>query len=270
MSLTATRSANRSIAQAFVDARLQATPLQDYPGTQPTSLDEAYAVQDEAIGLWPDAIGGWKVGRITGDGMAKYGTDRLLGPIFSPLIWQDDGSARTVGMFEGGFAAVEGEYIIEIGADAPTDKVDWTTEEALGMVGAVYAGIEIASSPFPGINIEGPLVTISDFGNNLGLICGPAIPDALSTPLEDWKVKTLIAGSVVGEASAAGIPGGPVESLRYALGNAARRGHPCKKGMKISTGAVTGVHEVKVGQRADVHFPGGIVLSCQFAPVKGN
>ena len=71
------------IARSFVDARRAGRSLPDYPGTAPTALADAYAVQDAAIALNEAEIGGWKVGRIN---PPIDGVDRLAGPIFTRQI----------------------------------------------------------------------------------------------------------------------------------------------------------------------------------------
>ena len=53
-----------AIAAAFVSARLSQTAVPDYPGALPTAMSQSYAIQDEAIGLFPDTIIGWKVGGV--------------------------------------------------------------------------------------------------------------------------------------------------------------------------------------------------------------
>ena len=49
-------SAAGDIARAFVDARRNWKTLAEYPGRRPTDLAGAYAIQDAAIALMPDAI----------------------------------------------------------------------------------------------------------------------------------------------------------------------------------------------------------------------
>ena len=52
------------IAGRFLDARRSAGSLDAYPGAMPTTLEEAYAIQDEAIARWQRPVIGWKVGRV--------------------------------------------------------------------------------------------------------------------------------------------------------------------------------------------------------------
>ena len=56
------------------------------------------------------------------------------------------------------------------------------------------------------------VVTISDFGNNYGLIVGAPIDGLLDRPFEEWTCETHINGEHIGTANASGMPGGPVES----------------------------------------------------------
>ena len=76
----------RAIARAFVEARRAGRALPTYPGTVPGTLEAAYAIQDAAIALVPDAIDGWKLGRIPPPLDAQFGAGRLAGPIFAASV----------------------------------------------------------------------------------------------------------------------------------------------------------------------------------------
>ncbi len=250
-------------AKCLTDARRRALGFDTYPDPLPVSLDEAYDIQDKAISLWADELSGWKVGRITGDNEVRFGTDRFAGPVFSRLVQKRSGQAIIMPVFENGFTAVEGEITAVIAHDADPAKVNYTTEEALAMIGALHMGVEIASSPFSRINEFGPLVTISDFGNNYGLILGDKISNWQDFKFEEWEFTTHINGKEVGRAIPTGLPGGPVESVRFLLENTARRGLPVKAGMMILTGAITGVHQAHIGDTAEVGFSGLASVSCE-------
>lgn len=250
-------------AKCFTDARRQALGFDKYPDPLPTSIDEAYAIQDKAISLWGDVLTGWKVGRITGDNEAKFGTDRLAGPVFSRVVHKRAEGRTDMPVFENGFAAIEGEVTAVIACDADPDKLEYSTEDALSMIGALHMGVEVASSPFSGINDFGPLVTISDFGNNYGLILGDEIPNWKDFDFDGWEFATRVNNKEVGRATPVGLPGGPVESVRFLLENTAKRGLPLEAGMLILTGAITGVHEANIGDTAEVSFTGLASVSCK-------
>jgi 2-keto-4-pentenoate hydratase len=253
----------QSIAQCFVDARLAAAPLRDFPGHVPTDLATAYRIQDAAIAMWPDEIAGWKIGRVAPEFENQFGRSRLAGPIFLNSIRPSAGIAPTpFPVFDGGFAAIEAEYLIVLGEDAAPGKQNWTAEEARHLIGGIHAGIETAGSPLASINSLGPTVVVSDFGNNSGLILGKAIADWRTRADRDLACWSFIDGNCVGQGSAADLPGGPIESLRFVLELSARRGRPLKKGMLISTGALTGIHEIVAGQKGRIAFSGGSDMKC--------
>jgi 2-keto-4-pentenoate hydratase len=246
------------IARRLVRARLGASALPDYPGSLPPSLDAGYATQDAAIALWPTRAVGWKVGKIPDAWLARMGEERLVGPIFEDAVQtHNPGEAGVFAVIDGGFAAVEAEYVFRIGADAPAGKVVWRDDEALALVEALMVGVELAGSPLPRINDLGPAVVVSDFGNNAGLILGPPVPEwqrMLGTLEQDLRCETSIDGVVVGSGRASDISGGLVAALRFALARCARRGMPLRAGQYVSTGAATGIHDIRAGQQAKVVF----------------
>ena len=248
------------IARRLVRARLQATALPDYPGALPPSLDAGYASQDAAIAMWPTRVAGWKVGRIPDAWLARMGEERLVGPIFEDAVQQAlSGEAAGFAVIADGFAAVEAEFVFRLGADAPVGKTAWTDDEALALVDALLVGAELAGSPLPRINDLGPAVVVSDFGNNAGLILGPPVPEwrrMLGTLEQDLRCETAIDGEVVGSGRASDIAGGLVAALRFALARCARRGMPLRAGQLVSTGAATGIHDIRAGQQARVSFDG--------------
>lgn len=254
----------RSIARAFVEARLSTSPIEDYPGSMPADLDAAYAIQDEAIAQWPDTIGGWKVGRIPEDLEDRFGCDRLAGPIFANTIRDiRPGDVPEMPIFAGGFAAVEAEFVAVIAADAPADKLDWTPVETLEMIAAVRAGIEVASSPFADINDFGPAVTISDFGNNAGLVIGAAIRDWQDRDPQSMTCEARVDGTIVGHGGAYRLKGGIVRSVQFMLENAARRGRALRQGCFVATGQTSGIHAVSPGQDACISFADDDQLRCR-------
>ena len=247
------------IARSFVEARRAGHALPKYPGDMPAALDTAYAVQDAAIGLTPDDIAGWKVGKIT---PPLGGTDRLAGPIFADQVFIDDGSPIAMPIFADGFGAAESEFLLRIGAAPDPAKTSYTIDEARALIDAVHVGIEIASSPFPGINEHGPGVTISDFGNNNGLIVGPAIEHWQDEDLNSWPVELWIEGQRAGAATSATMLDGPFGAARFLFELMAARGIALSPGQWISTGAVTGVHPVEVGDRVTARFDDRLTVDC--------
>ncbi len=164
-----------AVAQAFVQARRDARVLESYPGERPSDLSLAYRIQDRAIVLDGRRVVGWKVGKINPPDDLRLGCNRLAGPIFADTVMPaEPGVIPEMPIFAGSFAAAEAELLLHLapGWDGALPHDDAATRSLLD---DIRLGIEIASSPYPGINADGPTVTASDFGNNAGLVIGPPL-----------------------------------------------------------------------------------------------
>jgi 2-keto-4-pentenoate hydratase len=254
-----------AISEAFVWARLAGVKLEGFPGSIPGSLVEAYGVQDAAISRWPDDIVGWKVGWIAPSQRDASGDGRLVGPVFRGDLrtTSDELDIVTFAVFDGGFAAVEAEFVFRIARDAEPGRMRYSSDDAAALVGALHVGVETAGSPLATINELGPTVVVSDFGNNAGLILGPEVRDWRARDWASLTCETFVEGKSVGRGSAAAVENGPLDSLAFALGRLAARGRPLKAGDYVTTGAVTGIHDIVAGQEAAVVFDGIVTIRCR-------
>jgi len=248
------------IAQAFVGARQARQGFAEYPGAMPETLEEAYGIQARAIALFDRPVAGWKVGRVPDALVERYGANRLAGPIFAgSIVHAEAGDAPEMMIFRDGFGAAEAEYLARLGPLPETFDRAWTNADILPYIAEMRLGIEIASSPFAGINAHGPAVTISDFGNNNGLLIGYGISseeDFLS-----WPVSLTIDGEVAGTGTAGNMLDGPIGAVRFLFERAAL-GLKLAEGQWISTGAVTGVHPVQPGAKVEARFGPDLRVQC--------
>ncbi len=258
----------QAIATAFVEARRAARALLSYPGLAPGDLGSAYRIQDAAIELDGRSIKGWKVGRINPPLDGQLGANRLAGPIFAETVVSlNNSEVPVMPVFADGFAAAEAELLLHI-APGMADKRPVTDAETRLVIDEVRLGMEIASSPYPGINEDGPTVTASDFGNNHGLVMGAPLDDWQETDLCAISVRTLIDGVLIGEATAATMLDGPFGAVRFLLANLAARGIDISGGTWVSTGAITGVHQVVPGQAVQAQFGTHGSVQCTIGTAK--
>ena len=255
-------------ARAFVEARQSGRALAVYPGERPFDLAQAYRVQDIALSLWRRAVGGWKVGRINAPDDARLGANRLAGPIFADTIVDGTAGEPVLPVFAEGFAAGEAEFLLRL-RTRPSVPLPRDDAETLDWIDDVRIGLEIASSPYPGINDDGACVTVSDHGNNAGLVLGRPVPRELWGELGSIEVRTRIGGVEVGRASASTMLDGPLGAVRFLLGNLAERGIELQARWWVSSGAVTGVHGVRPGDRLSASFIGIGEVSCGIGAVSG-
>jgi len=255
------------IAAAFVAARQQGSLLINYPGPLPDGLEAAYAIQRRGIMLTGVPVVGWKVGRLAPDLAARFGTERLGGPIFqNRMIDAIDGSKAAVPVLPG-FAAAEAEVLVQL-RETPPPGLNQTALE--DYISAVRFGLEIASSPFPGINDHGPAVTISDFGNNFGAVLGPAIENWRGDGLAGRGVETLIDGVCAGTGVIAAGGDGPWGAALFLINLLHAQGRPPGPGTWISTGALTGIHEIAPGMEIEARLEGAGAVTCRAVALAGG
>ena len=247
-------SAAGDIAAAFVNARRNWKTLPEYPGERPSDLRSAYVIQDAALADWNRPVGGWKVGKINPPMSDELGANRLVGPVFADTVQREGQDSAQFPIFAGGFAAIEAEFMLRL---APQEgPLPATREAAMDWVDEVRIGLEVASSPYAAINVDGPCVTVSDHGNNAGLLLGACVDRTEWDRLDDIAVSLEIDGREVGRASTATMLDGPFGAAAFLLRNLSDRGIAPQPGWWVSSGAITGVHEIAPGQRAIARFAG--------------
>lgn len=250
----------QNVAAAFLAAREKKTPLTIYPGAMPETMADAYAIQDAAIARDGRRIGGWKVGRIAPDLVNRYGGNRLTGPIFADeIVDAADGEPPEMPVYVQGFAAAEAEVLLCFGT---VGDRDYDIASVRDCIADVRTGIEIASSPFPEINRHGPAVTASDYGNNKGLVLGPPIVGWREKDLIRMPVTFAIDGETVGAATMEAMLDGPFGSALFLIRTLRARGIAIPPGTWLSSGAITGIHEIRPGQSGEALFDGKIRVGC--------
>ena len=235
------------VAEQFVCARLKARAMTDYPGSLPVDLASAYRSQEAAIARIGEPIGGWKVTAEFSPALqAQYNERRMIGPAFASNI-RVAGAGEIVEcpVFENGFAAFEPEIVIRVGTTASADKIEWTIDDAITMIGDLYVGVEIASSPLPTLLQLGAAALASDFGGNFGIVVGPSISGWRD--LKNLGARCFIDDQLVGEGEIS-IREGPLTAFAHVLSACARRGRPLRAGALITTGTITYAHHIRPGQ----------------------
>jgi 2-keto-4-pentenoate hydratase len=240
-------------SHGFTSARAQARAIDRFPGAVPMTLDAAYQIQAAAIARWPDSIRGWKVARVPPPFAAQFPDERLIGPAFARNSHRvGAGRLAECPVFEGGFAAVEAEIVVIVANDTSPERGDWTADTVRELIQSVHIGIEVASSPLATLNDFGPGAVIADFGNNWGVVIGPEIPHWRA--IDSIDVETFIDGESFGRGKVSMAV--PLASLAFTLNKRAAQGAGLRAGDVISTGMITGVHDIRIGQVSRHMFAG--------------
>lgn len=253
--------AAEAIARAFVQARAAARPIDRFPGVLPATPAEAVRVQERALALSGRRLAGWKVAMVRVDLRAALGIERLAGPVFADAVHDlPSGGVARVGVYDGGFAALEAEFVARFARDLEPGPHGFDDAAILAALEGIHAGAEIASSPLDVLNDLGPTAVICDHGNNAGVVVGPELPGWRDAAFAATPSRMFIDGAVAGEGSAASVPGGPLASLRWLAGHLAERGRRLRAGDVVATGMTTGIHPVRPGSTGRIEF--GDVAAC--------
>lgn len=244
----------REISAVLTNARQERKALPGFPGPLPETLEDAYAVQLHSAANWPDEIGGWKVGGVPAAYIERFDETRLTGPIFKERIFHAVSGSETSMEVLPGFAAVEGEWVFRLGESPRQD--------------ALHIGVEVASSPLPAINDLGPVAVICDFGNNNGLIVGPEIANWRDLDPGTVHLETEVEGTVVGTRIVTDFPQDALKALEFLRAHAAKHRIDLPVGTYCSSGAITGVHESRAGERSVCHFGQFGSLGVKFVAAK--
>lgn len=230
-----------AISETLTGARQAATALPGFPGELPETFAEAYEIQRLSRVAWPDQVAGWKVGGVPSAFIEHFNATRLTGPIFaSSVVRVSQGQSAKMPVFDGGFGAIEPEFIVELGETRAHDRM--------------FIGAEIASSPIPAINDVGPIAVISDFGNNNGLLLGPEIEDWKTISPCDTVVETHIDGKLIASRTLDSFWADAGKALSFMIDHARTHEIELTPGTFVSTGAITGVHEAGVGAKSTLDF----------------
>lgn len=258
-----------NLSQSLISARQSCSSLDAFPGTLPTTPEDAYHVQDLCIKGWSDTLIGWKVAGLKPALYEQFCAKRLSGPVFEKNIQFSSGSDQIVApVFAEGFAAIEAEFIIELADVSALPKSNLTIEDAQKGIAKVFMGIEIASSPIKNTHSYGALSPICDFGNNAGVIVGPEITHWRDIELSDIPVSITIGDETVGKGQTKLGLDGPIGAVAYLIEHLHKRGYTIKPGTYISSGAITGAHQTTVGISSQVTFDGIGTINLELADNK--
>lgn len=254
-----------TISERLLQARRSAMPLPAFPGTLPSDLETAYAVQHRSIHKWPDEVAGWKVGGISPPFATEYAATRLVGPIFKrQIIFASNSEPVMATVFDDGFAAVEAEFVLCTAVPIKPSGSSIDKRRLTDSIASVHIGAEIASSPMANINDLGPGAIISDFGNNAGLIVGPPILDWRQRCSEHVGISVLVNDETVGSVRTS-VEDDAFNALEFLIELSNTRGIELPAGTFVTCGALSGIHEMKSGDRSSVVFEELGTLNIQFA-----
>lgn len=241
-------------ANLLLDARRNGAPLTDLPtDLQPTSVEEAYEVQD-AMAVAYEEIGGWKVGAPSADAI----------PLFAPMpsLWIAPSGAQLRSVR---YKGLEAEVAFLLGRDLPPRASPYTREEVADAIASCHPAIEVLESALLDPTAANRLSMIADLQLHGGFIYGPAFPEWTSVDFSRESVSLAIDGAIRVERTGSNTAGDLMRLLPYLANEGARRTGGLRAGQWITTGSWTGNTLAAAPSAVDVRFSTVGRVTCSFA-----
>jgi 2-keto-4-pentenoate hydratase len=246
-------------------ARRDNAVIEEIPhGCRPTTLQEAYAVQDRMIELlgWPTA--GWfcactnTVIQEMLDLSEPY-CARLL----ADFIYDSPALLRA-----GDFPPIllECEFGFKLGRDLPARQAPYTRAEVADAIASVHPTIEVVAGHIRDWPNQDVFSVIADNGTDGALVVGEGIADWRALDLTGARVQLSVNGKMVRQGSGANVLGDPVASFQWlANSRAGALGEGLKAGHIHNTGTATDICWITPGDEALAEFGslGEVRLSLQ-------
>jgi len=234
-----------SAAALLVLARRTKQPLDRLPEVcRPTTLEEAFAIEEATVVQLGDRIAGWKVALLPG-GQFSYGI------VLASVVRS---SGDTVDARDVPLLGMEGEIAFRFTQDLPPRSTPYSRDE-LAATAIAFPLIEVVSSRYADYHTTPVVERTADMMSNGAFVVGDDQPGWRTMDLVNIPVSLTFDDRVVVERNGGHALGDPF-SLAVDMVDRLRATTGVRAGQMITTGAYTGMNVAKRGERVTVRFAG--------------
>jgi 2-keto-4-pentenoate hydratase len=224
-------------AQHLFAARKSATPGERLPEScRPSDADSALAIQDRVLELLGDTVGGWKCA------VPLPKAPVILSPIPKSGIVRSSRCRVPTSA-----AQIEPEVAFVLSRDLPARGTPYSEAELLAAIGESRFVLELLRTSYANKADASSLEILADAYNNLGLLIGPAIPNALERPLETLHVTITGGGRTIHDRDGRHPSGHPLKAFAWLVQFLNSRGQGLTAGEVVTTGSYAGIVDAPVG-----------------------
>lgn len=243
------------LAAQLQAARTSARSLDGASDNLVRTLDDAYRVQDELIGLAQGDVRGWKVTALSPVDQKIYASYRpVAGPLLGPYVQQTPANVSLSSLMA---PLLECEIAFVLGSDLPARDAPYTQADIEQAVAAVVPAFELADSRVPA-SASGLMKLADAMGNGL-FVVGPRCDDWRAIDLTDLPIALHLDRRAIDRGNSARILGNPLLAV-IALANAQPLPGPgLKAGHIVTTGTCTTPLAITTGTYAADFGPLGMV-----------
>ena len=231
----------------------------------PTTLEEAYAVQDRFVALRAEdlgAIAGYKIALSSAEMQRFVGVkEPQAGVMLQSTLRRTPASVRAADYVH---LIVEFEIAVRMAADVPAADAPYSRAQIAEHGGAVMPAIEIADDRHADYArlARHPLELIADNGWNEGAVLGFGVEDWRSLDLAALRGVATINGRTVGEGVGAAALGHPLDAVAWIANHLAAHGRGLVFRDVVITGSIITTKSVEPGDlvRFEVDQLGAVEL----------
>jgi 2-keto-4-pentenoate hydratase len=241
------------VAQQLWNARKHGSVVPPEDIREPTTTEEAYAIQARIVHLSGYEVRGFKVGSTSKEAQQLLGTTEPgSGPVLSPYMHT---TPARLAIALPQMPAVEGEFAFRLGRDLPPRSAAYTSLEVAQAIDAVAGAIEVVGTRIAGgLAGKGRFLVTADGGANIALVTGPWTPDWSGLDLKAHRVAITINGKQRGQGEGSRALGEPMNVMVWLANQQSSFGRGLRKGDIVSTGTCTGLDSVTSGDHVVANF----------------
>lgn len=220
------------------------------PDLEPRTLDEAYAIQGEYVGIRARELGsvaGYKIALTTPAMRAMVRLDDpVAGEMLEKSIRRGPARVRAADFVR---LLVEFEIAVQLAEDLPAVGAPYGREHVARAVGAVMPALELAddrNADYATLPANA-LMLVADNAWNEGAVLGQPVSDWRGLDLAALQGVASVNGTEVGSGFGRDVMGHPLEALAWVANNLASRGLGLWRSDVVITGSLIPTKFVKSG-----------------------
>lgn len=251
-----TRSASKT-ADLLLEMRRTKKSLPNLPdGLRPSSVDEAYAVQEvlvqRLLASRNDTLVGYKVACTSKAAQQLLNVNAPFhGQLFQQGVFYN---GATLDSRQFTLRLAEPEFAMRMGRNVPPRDGGYSAETIRPFINAVLPAIEIADHRFDDFTKTGGLPLLADNAILGAVVLGDPVSSWEAFDLAACRVDFIINGEHFSHGTGANALGGPLEVMAWLANDLPRRDKQLRAGDIIMTGTVTAVHWSKPGDTIRAEF----------------
>jgi 2-keto-4-pentenoate hydratase len=233
-------------------ARLKHELIEDLPETcRPTTIADAYAIQDRLVELLGEPVAGWLVGCTNVEIQRQLGlSEPYAARVLASSLFK---SPATLWLPATLPPILEVEFAFTLSQDLPHRATPYSHDEVANAIRSVHPAIEAVLGHLRDWPSKDIYSVVADNGTDGALILGEGVTEWQSLDLAGVATTLSVNGRLVREGAGSRVLAGPLSVMTW-LANHNQRSPGLRAGQIVNTGSCTPMCSVQAGDVAVADF----------------